>query len=524
MNGAVAGILGFVFAFAVGELLSANPNSVRLFVKEVPLEVLGKEVRVIAIEQEDGTQGYSPEQSEGFHVEVVNQLPVPTSIHWHGLVLPNPMDGVPFVTQNPIPPGGSFRYDFPLKQSGTYWMHSHYGLQEQLFNSAPLIIWTPEERAKAARQLVVVFSDFSFTPPGEILTNLKKGMQMSDMGEQSSKTMKMDDGKKVTATAAALSGEVYAQMWDDQNEKLVRAVVTRESAEVDVKYDALLANRRTLDDAEVISVDPGETILLRLIAAASSTNFYVDTGILKAEVLAVDGKEVQPLRGDFFQLGTAQRLDLRVTIPREGGAFPVLAQGEGTNLLGGIVLGTKDATVPPLSRTAAKLTASLDNTQELRLRAAKPLGPRNPDRTLQATLGGEMKTYVWTINGAAYPNRNSLDVRIGERVEIDLTNDTSMAHPMHLHGHDFQVAKIDGKNISGALRDTVVVPPGSKIRVGFDADNAGIWAFHCHLIYHLVTGMFTVLKYEGADVHFWQPEKQTSELKNQLEPFATPNP
>jgi FtsP/CotA-like multicopper oxidase with cupredoxin domain len=102
-------------------------------------------------------------------VEVVNQLKVPTSIHWHGLVLPNLMDGVPFVTQEPIPPGKSFRYDFPLKQSGTYWMHSHYGLQEQLYNSAPLIIWTPEERAKADRQVVVMLSDFSFTPPEQIL-------------------------------------------------------------------------------------------------------------------------------------------------------------------------------------------------------------------------------------------------------------------------------------------------------------------------------------------------------------------
>jgi FtsP/CotA-like multicopper oxidase with cupredoxin domain len=517
-------ILGLIFVSTFGELFGTESNAVRLFVKEVPLKVLGKEVSVIAIEQEDGTHGYSPEQSEGFHVEVVNQLKVPTSIHWHGLVLPNLMDGVPFVTQDPIPPGGSFRYDFPLKQSGTYWMHSHYGLQEQLFNSAPMIIWTPEERAKAARQVVVILSDFSFTPPGQILSNLKKGMQMPDMGEQSSKTMKMDDAKKMTAMAAAPSGEVFAQTWDAQKHELVRTVVTREPAEVDVEYDALLANRRTLDDAEVISVEPGETILLRLIAAASSTNFYVDTGMLKAEILAVDGKEVQPLKGNFFQLGTAQRLDLRVKIPHEGGAFPILAQGEGTKLLSGIVLRTKDATVPSLSRTTAKLTASLDNTQERQLRAAKPLPTRNPDRTLPAALGGEMKTYLWTINGAAYPNRNSLDLRSGERVEIDLTNGTTMAHPMHLHGHDFEVLKIDGEKISGALRDTVVVPPGSKITVAFDADNAGIWAFHCHLLYHLVTGMFTVLRYEGADLQFWQPEKQASELKNQVEPLAPPTP
>src|SRR5262245_3526132 len=163
--------------FLIGRALAGTPEPVRLFVKEVPLKILGKELTVIAIEQADGTQGYSPAKADGFHVEVVNQLKVPTSIHWHGLILPNLMDGVPFVTQNPIAPGKSFRYDFPLKQSGTYWMHSHYGLQEQVYNSAPLIIWTPEERAKADRQVVIMLSDFSFTPPDQILKGLKAGMQ-----------------------------------------------------------------------------------------------------------------------------------------------------------------------------------------------------------------------------------------------------------------------------------------------------------------------------------------------------------
>jgi Multicopper oxidase len=133
-------LLAIIACFLISDALSGASEPVRLFVKEVPLKVLGKEVSVIAIEQADGKQGYSPEKDDGFHVEVVNQLKVPTCLHWHGLILPNLMDGVPFVTQNPIAPGKSFRYDFPLKQSGTYWMHSHYGLQEQLYNSAPLII------------------------------------------------------------------------------------------------------------------------------------------------------------------------------------------------------------------------------------------------------------------------------------------------------------------------------------------------------------------------------------------------
>ena len=515
MKKRLVGMLGvLIVVFLARQALGSEP--VRLFVKEVPLKVLGKEVTVIAIEQADGTQGYSPEKSDGFHVEVVNQLKVPTSIHWHGLVLPNLMDGVPFVTQNPISPGESFRYDFPLKQSGTYWMHSHYGLQEQLFNSAPMIIWTPEERAKADLQVVVMLSDFSFTPPGKILKELKTGMPMPGMTDNPPGKMDMGDSKKMSASMGdSEPAEVIAQKWDDQKQTLGRTSVRAPEAEVDVKYDALLANRRTLDDPEMISVEPGQSVLLRLIAAATATNFYVDTGALEAEILAVDGKAVRPIKGSFFQLGTAQRLDLRLSIPKEGGAFPILAQGEGTKLLCGVVLITKGASVPPLSRTASASTAALDNTQERRLQAVNPLPDRSVNRTLPAALSGDMATYVWKINGEAYPNRNSLDARNGERVGIVLTNATSMGHPMHLHGHDFEVVEIEGEKLSGALRDTVLVPPGSKITVAFDADNPGIWAFHCHLVYHLVTGMFTVLKYDGADTKFWQPEKQASELDPQ---------
>ena len=391
-------------------------------------------------------------------------------------------------------------------------MHSHYGLQEQIFNSAPMIIWTAEERAKADRQVVVMLSDFSFTPPEQILKELKGGTKMPSMKENpTGEKMEMSDSKKVSGGMGdSAPVEVIAQKWDDQKQRLVRTVLRAPEAEIDVKYDALIANRRTLDDPEIIPVHSGESVLLRLIAASSSTNFYIDTGALEAEILAVDGKAVQPIKGSFFQLGVAQRLDLKVTIPKGGGAFPILAQGEGTKLLCGFALATKGASVPQLSSTAGASTAALDNTQEKRLRAANPLPERSVDRTLPASLGGDMAAYVWTINGAAYPNRNSLDLRTGERVAIAFTISTNMGHPMHLHGHDFEVVEIDGEKISGALRDTLLVPPGSNMTVAFDADNAGIWAMHCHLLYHLDSGMFTVIKYDGADQKFWQPEEQAN--------------
>src|SRR5262249_30026362 len=163
---------------------------------------------------------------------------------------------------------------------------------------------------------------------------------------------------------------------------------------------------------------------------------------------AVDGKAVQPVKGNFFQLGVAQRLDLKVTIPKEGGAYPILAQGEGTKLMCGVGLATKGASVPKLSLTASTSTASLDNTQEQKLRAINSLSDRSIDRTLPAALGGNMATYVWTINGAAYPNNKSLDIQTGQRVGIAFTNSTNMGHPMHLHGHDFQVVEIDGEKVS----------------------------------------------------------------------------
>src|SRR5215470_11661089 len=218
MKKCLSKILLPIFAcYLIGDALGGASDPVRLFVKEVPLKVLGKEVTVIAIEQANGTQGFSPEKDDGFHVEVVNQLKVPTCLHWHGLILPNLMDGVPFVTQNPIAPGKSFRYDFPLKQSGTYWMHSHYGLQEQLYNSAPLIIWTPEERAKAVRQVVVMLSDFSFTPPEQVLKRLKSGMQPTDAkGSVSKKEMESRVSEKMSGKmGASAPTEVFVQKWDD---------------------------------------------------------------------------------------------------------------------------------------------------------------------------------------------------------------------------------------------------------------------------------------------------------------------
>jgi FtsP/CotA-like multicopper oxidase with cupredoxin domain len=493
-----------VFCIPTIRAEDGNGLPIRLYVREVSLAVLGKQAKVLAIEQDSGVQGFEPQTSSGFNVEVVNQLKVPTSIHWHGLVLPALMDGVPFVSQEPIPPNGKFHYQFPLNQSGTYWMHSHFGLQEQSLGTAPLILWTKEEQAKADEQYVVLLGDFSFKPPSQILQELKAGMKkMKGM----SKTKGMGGMKE-----ARKSQTLVAQKWDDAAQRFTATSLEGELPDTDVKYDALLANRRTLDDPQVFRVKPGHTVLLRIIAGSSATNFFVDTGALTAELTAADGQDILPLAGNFFQLGIAQRIDLLMKIPDQGGVFPIIAQGEGTRQRCGVVLATEGNAVPKVPVEAKFPAAGLDNTQELRLTAKNPLPERSVERSVPCVLGGNMANYSWTINGFAYPNNNSLNVKEGERVEIVMRNDTGMSHPMHLHGHDVQVIEIDGRKVNGAVRDTLIVPPRSTIKVILDANNPGVWAFHCHILYHLAAGMFTVLKYEGANTEFWQPNKTLSEL------------
>jgi FtsP/CotA-like multicopper oxidase with cupredoxin domain len=167
------------------------------------------------------------------------------------------------------------------------------------------------------------------------------------------------------------------------------------------------------------------------------------------------------------------------------------------------VLATPNAAVPALSPKADAVAGALTNAQELRLRAARPLPAKSVDRTLQVTLDGDMAKYIWALNGQFWPNITPLEVKQGERVELVFTNQTGMSHPMHLHGHVFQVTEINGTPLSGARRDTVLVTPRQTVKVQFDAAYPGYWMLHCHLLYHQAAGMQTVLKYAGfEDAHY----------------------
>ena len=461
---AAAAAVGPGAALAAGEAQMAAPTVLRL-IKRV-IEVNGKAASVYGIRQPDGAAGITTHVGDRFRVRVENQIGEPSLIHWHGLAPPWRQDGVPGVSGPAIMPGGHADYDFPLAYGGTFWMHSHQGLQEQRLMTAPLIIRDRRDRP-GRPEIVLMLEDFSFTPPEEIFANLKKAGGMPGMASGPQQMAGM-------ATGAAAAPP-------DLN---------------DVAYDAFLANGRTLADPEIVKVEPGGEILLRVINGSSMSSFHFDLGRLDGRLIAVDGTRVEPVIGRRFPIAVAQRLDIVLAIPRGAAAYPLLATVEGERNRTGIVLAAGKAAIARIPAQAAAAAPAITMELESRLRAAEPLSPRKPDRVHSIDLTGEMSKYIWSINGVVWSKEVlPLPIAKGERVALVMTNSTGMPHPMHLHGHRFQVVEIGGIRFPGAVRDTVRVPPAQRVVVVFDADNPGTWAFHCHMLYHMEAGMFATLRY-----------------------------
>lgn len=193
----------------------------------------------------------------------------------------------------------------------------------------------------------------------------------------------------------------------------------------------------------------------------------------------------------------AQRVDLELQLAADQQVLPVFAVLEGERTRTGIVLATARGQVGKLSSLAETAVAPIDFDLEHRLRAASPLAAKPADRVHQVDLTGSMAGYVWGLNGRTYDHAEPLRVTQGQRIEFVMTNKTPMSHPMHLHGHAFQVVAVNGQRFPGAVRDTVLVPPMRSVTIAFDADNPGQWAFHCHNLYHQEAGMMTTVNYEG---------------------------
>ncbi len=481
-------------------------------------------------------------EGQNLTVDLVNNSSDETSIHWHGLLVPFLMDGVPGVSMAAVQPGETFRYEFPIRQAGTYWWHAHT-LQEPMGHYGPLIIdpATPSPH-HYDREYALLLSDWSPMHPHTILRKLKLGEEYFNY----SRTTATDDYQ--------LSG-AERRMWARMR------MMPTDIADVTGSTYSYLINGHEPENGLELAYERGERIRLRIINGAATTFFNVRIPGLAMTVIAADGQDVQPVEVDEFQIGSAETYDVLIE-PQGADAFAFVAEAMDRSGMGLAMLSTQSgmrAEVPPLrepplltmadmgmnhgstmegmdhgssgemdmSGMSMRDTSLLPNFVEAgpgvdmvamnpvdrmdfpglgldhvdhrvltysQLIAAQPNpDTRRPTRLKEIHLTGNMERYMWSFDGKKFSAVTDDPIRFAfnERVRVKLVNDTMMAHPIHLHGHFFEL--VNGHDGFQPLKHTVIVQPGGSATFDLTANEPGDWAFHCHLMYHMHSGMFQVV-------------------------------
>ncbi|SSC22236.1 Multicopper oxidase with three cupredoxin domains (includes cell division protein FtsP and spore coat protein CotA), partial [Klenkia terrae] len=413
----------------------------------------------------DGTvpgQEIRAKVGDELRVRLINDLPEPTTVHWHGLALRNDMDGVPEVTQPVVAPGETFEYRFVLPHPGSYFFHPHVGVQLDRGLQAPLIIEDPTEPGDYDEEVVLVLDDWTdgLGPgPDDVLAGLRRtGMSMGGM------------------SMGGMAVDPANPLGDDTG---------------DVAYPGHLINGRLASAPFTVASAPGRRVRFRMVNSAGDTAYRFAIGGHRMTVTHSDGFPVRPVEVDTLIIGMGERYDVVVTAG--DGAFPIVAVPEGKDDAAGFaVLRTASGDAPTADTRPAELGGGLLSYADLAPTEGVTLPARRPDRTVELLLEMADGGRRWLINGKAFPDHDPLDIRAGERVRLVMSNQSMMFHPMHLHGHTFAVADRAGR---GLRKDTINVLPGQKLSVDFEADNPGQWLVHCHNVYHGELGMMTVVSY-----------------------------
>jgi FtsP/CotA-like multicopper oxidase with cupredoxin domain len=474
-RGYIAASAATVAASALPRLAFGQTAPLSLTAATRVLEIDGRAATVYGLINGQGGQGLILDSGQQFRVDLTNGLDVETIIHWHGQLPPNAQDGVPNLPMPLLKTGEMRSFDY-APNPGTHWMHSHVPVQEMGLLAAPLIVRTAADLAADRQEVVMFLHDFSFRPAEEVLAEITGGMAGHDMAAMGDDGVAGTDHSGMDMSGGDMSGMAMGGMTMDLN---------------DFNFDAYLANDRTLSDPQVVSVDKGGRVRLRIVNAAAATTFWIDTGV-PARLVAVDGHGIVPMPGTRFGMAMAQRLDIEIDLARDG-AFPVLALREGARERTGLILATTGAQVSKIDTMGEADAPAFDTdmAQEMLLQAVNPLAARPVDRSHMIMLAGSMQPYLWTIDGQTWGTHKPIIATSGERVELMFHNMSMMGHPIHLHGHAFQLVNINGKPVNGAMRDTVYVPPMAQVTVALDAGEAARWMLHCHHMPHLSTGMMT---------------------------------
>jgi len=444
-------------------------------------------------------------QGDVLQALLVNQLPAATTVHWHGVAIRNNMDGVPGMTQEPIPAGREFTYRFAVAEPGTYWYHPHVGVQLDRGLYGPLIVEDPAEPAAYEHDWTVVLDDWidgtGYTPD-QVLASLRHGMGGMSMAAASpSPVMSSMSGMpmpaaspspSMSATAGAPAGSAAPSGPSPVMSGARSALLGGDAG--DVRYPFYLINGRVRGAPRTFAARPGQRARIRFINAAADTAFRVALGGHQMTVTHTDGYPVVPVRADALLIGMGERYDVQVTLG--DGVFPLTALAEGKNATALALVRTGSGDRPPAAIRPAELNGILARYAALRAAAPVRLSARPPDVTHRLRLTGGMTRYDWGINGQAFdmsrPGALQFLMTEGQRVRVIFANTTTMYHPMHIHGHTFQLGQ------AGPRKDTVIVRPGQQIACDFDAANPGQWMTHCHNLYHAPQGgMMARLSYQA---------------------------
>ena len=471
-------------------------------------------------------------EGQNVRLHVTNNLAEDSSIHWHGLLVPFQFDGVPGVSFPGIRPGERFTYEFPIRQSGTYWWHSHSGLQEQAGHYGPIVVESADPDPRYDRDYVVLLSEFTPIHPHEIMRKLKVGEHYFNYQMQ-------------TASEGEMSGAMR-RMWGQMR------MNPRDISDVTGSTYTFLINGHGPADDLQFAFRAGERVRLRIINGSAMTFFNVRIPGVPMTVIAADGQDVAEVEVDEFQIGVAETYDVIVSPP--DGSHAIVAEAMDRSGMGVASLTSHAGhrATPPALREPVTLTMAdmgmmdhggmagmedtdhsmrdtstlpadvkvgpgldmvspmpmdrmdfpglgLDTVKHRVLRytdlKAKRMNPhREVDREMRIHLTGNMERYMWSFDGKKFTAVTDDPIRFGfdERVRVTLVNDTMMAHPIHLHGHFFELVN-GADHMHQPLKHTVVVQPGGTATFDLTANEPGDWAFHCHLLYHMHAGMMQVV-------------------------------
>ena len=513
-----------------------------LYVSDTTVNFTGKSKRAIAVNGQIPMPTLSFTQGDTAEIHVHNKLKESTSLHWHGLILPNKEDGVPYLTQMPIKPGTTHVYRFPIVQNGTHWYHSHSGLQEQIGMYGSMILNKKQDDPTFRKgiddlpTIPVIISEWTDYNPNNVHRMLHNATDWFAIRK----------GSTQSYAEAINEGHLTTKVKNEFKRMLAMDVS-------DVYYDRFFLNGKV--ESQLSQFKAGDKVRLRISNAGASTYFWLNYGGGKFQVVANDGNDVEPVEVDRFIIAVSETYDIVVTVPEKNKSFAFQATSEDriNHSLLYIGEGEKQPMAPlprlkyfegmKMMNSMMKMNGDLDdmgmnmslNQMDMNVVMYPEItGPSNaqvkensanqynsnalsdivtlnysmlksphntslpkdaPVKELKFELTGNMNRYVWSMDNKVVSEADKILIKKGENVRMIIYNGSMMRHPMHLHGHDFRVLNGQGEN--APLKNIIDIMPMETDTLEFNANMEGDWFFHCHILYHMMSGMGRVFTYQN---------------------------